>query len=219
MPDPTAATLSQHLLHQADGFFVYPTKVRRTARTKVLHKHWDEGTQRLLEWRKSFAPTGKTQGMDILMSDRVMMDQIYSRALLRMVPEFVERTQSLKNVTLKEIADTDAFVYLREAANCYISGLPLATVALSRAAVENRLRDVCSKHFGKTAINAAEFVELIDRFSKGILPSEGRELAHVVRTSGNAVLHPKDRNTASFATALKVFEAARTVIQMLHDAR
>jgi hypothetical protein len=219
MADATAATLSQHLLHEADRFLVYPVRTRRTAGTKAMHKALDKNMRRLLEWRKSFAPTSKSEDMYDWLFDHVMLDQAYCRAMLQMVPEFVERTQSLKKVTLTEIADTEAFVYLREAANCYISGLPLATVALSRAAVENRLRNVCSKHFPKEAINTAEFIELIDRFSKGLLPLDGRNLAHVVRTSGNAVLHPKDRNMASFATALKVFEAARTVIQMLHHAR
>jgi hypothetical protein len=69
--------------------------------------------------------------------------------LLAEVPEIVERTQRLKELVLSDISQTESLVYLREAANCYILGLPQATVALSRAAVESRVREASAKLFGK----------------------------------------------------------------------
>jgi|SRR5438876_678611 len=144
-----------------------------------------------------------------------MLDQIYCRTLLREVPEIVERTQALRTLTLSDIPNSESFVYLREAANCYISGLPQAAVALSRAAVENRLKAVCAKTFGEKAVAEADFLELIDGLSiRGrILSKEGRDLAHVVRQAGNDVLHDKPTTSAA---ALRVFEEARKIIQLLH---
>jgi hypothetical protein len=126
----------------------------------------------------------------------------------------VERTRALRSLTLSGITNAEYFVYLREAAQCYVSGLPQAAIALSRAAVENRLKEVCAKRFGQGAVENADFKDLIDDLaSRGqLLTREARERAHVVRRAGNEVLH--DQPTAS--NALEVVEAARDVIRMLH---
>jgi hypothetical protein len=166
----------------------------------------------LVEWRKTFSPRPKDPAAEVWYL-AVRLDQMYCRSLLQEVPEIVERTLALQTIVLSNISDSPAFVYLREAANCYISGLPQAAVALSRAAVEHRLREVCRKTHGTKTVMEADFIEVIDRFSKGILDQEGRDLAHSVRLSGNDVLHNKPTDSP---TALRVFEQARKVVQMLH---
>jgi polyhydroxyalkanoate synthesis regulator phasin len=126
----------------------------------------------------------------------------------------VERTRALRSLTLAGISNSEYFVYLREAAQCYVSGLPQAAIALSRAAVENRLREVCARQFGSRAVENTDLKDLIDDIAtRGkVLSKEGRQLAHLVRQAGNDVLH--DEPTTS--NALQVVEAARDVIKLLH---
>lgn len=148
-----------------------------------------------------------------------LLDQMYSRAILRSVPDIVERTRALQDISLSKISNPEAFAYLREAANCYISGFSLASMALSRAAVENLLRQVCAKHLGEEGVATEMFEHLIDRsFAAGILSKTARDLAHKVRRAGNALLHPKgkEQSLPTAAEALRVFETARIVIQTLH---
>jgi hypothetical protein len=117
-------------------------------------------------------------------------------------------------MTLSGISNAEYFVYLREAAQCYVAGLPQAAVALSRAAVENRLKEVCGKRFGKAAVENADLKTLIDDVAtRGqLLSKDARDRAHIVRRAGNQVLH--DEPTAS--DALAVVESARDVIKFLH---
>jgi hypothetical protein len=206
-----APTLSQHLLHEADRFVVYPRKVRRTKNILVMQEYVDEGTRRLIEWRRTFTPDKNWPEQHF--GNEVMLDQIYSRMMLHEVPAMVERTRELRTLTLSGIPTAEYLVYLREAAQCYVSGLPNSAIALSRAAVENRLKEVCAKRFGQSAVADQDLKLLIDLASRGrFLSKEAVDRAHIVRRAGNDVLH--DEPTA--ANALKVIEYARDLIQLLH---
>ncbi len=132
-----------------------------------------------------------------------MLDQIYCRIALQDVPGMVQRTLSLRSLTLARMnSSAEYVVYLREAAQCYVAGLPQAAIALSRAAVENRLKEICAKRFGKSAVETTDLKVLIDDVAaRGqVLSKEGRESAHIVRRAANAVLH--DEPAASDALAV-----------------
>src|SRR5262249_4143032 len=124
---------------------------------------------------------------------------------------------ALSGVTLSDASDSDAFVYLREAANCYIFGLPQAAAALARAAVESRLKEVAAQQFGRRAVDNADLNDLIDdlAFRRGrLITRQQRDDADFVRRTGNKILH---QQATDDATALEVFEAARRVIQALRS--
>lgn len=214
MKQAEAPTLSEHLLREAQRFLFYPQTVYRTKLNLAAQKMVESGIARFAEWRKTFAPQADTAAEQFWTSE-VMLDQMYCRILLQEVPNFVKRTQALRAITLSGISNAEYFVYLREAAHCYISGLPQAAVALSRAAVENRLKEVCAKRFGRAAVDNTDLIKLIDDVAaRGqILSKQGRDLAHLVRMAGNEVLHDEPTNSD---VARRVVEAARDIIRALH---
>ena len=122
----------------------------------------------------------------------------------------VERTRSLANLTLTGVTG-ESLVYLREAANCYIRGLPQAAVALARSAVEVPLRVAASKQFGEKAVAGLGFFALLNDFVvRGrLLTREGLALAHKIRVGADKVLHEEP---TSLAEALELVEAARVVV-------
>jgi hypothetical protein len=151
MKPAEAPSLSLHLLHEATRFLVYPHKVYRSKLNLATQKAVDEGTRRFIDWRRTFTP-GKDWPEDFFTSE-VMLDQIYCRIVLQEVPGMVERTRALRSLTLSGISNAEYFVYLREAAQCYVLGLPqAANRALARSSGEpaqggmhQNLRTACSR--------------------------------------------------------------------------
>jgi hypothetical protein len=188
---------------------MYPVRVYRTRTNLDTQKSVDKFLRKIVEWRKTFSPKPQDEATDFF-SDPVLLDEFYCRDLLKGVPAIVECTIKLSRLTLSGISDSE-FVYLREAATCYIFGLPEAAVALARAAVEDSLRRKLAKFFGKDAVAREHLDYLLDDLApRGkTLSHEGRNLAHKVRVAANNVLH---HQTIGQQDALDVIEAARTVI-------
>jgi hypothetical protein len=209
MKQPPAQTLSDHLLREAEKFRMYPERIYRTRKNLNAQKSFDKFMGRIVEWRKTFVPSGKAEDV-FFSSDRVLLDEFYCRDLLKAIPGIVERTAKLSHLTLSGIPKSE-FVYLREAATCYLLGLPAAAVALARAAIEHSLRRELAKFYGKAAVADEDLKNLLDELSpRGkTLSREGRDLAHKVRVAANIVLHGEPGVEPD---ALVVLEAAKTVI-------
>lgn len=141
------ATLSEHLLYEAEGFSCHPEPIRRTRRSSPAHELFAKLMSGLVEWRKTFSPH-PAEDLGAAFLSPVFLDEFYSRESLKAVPGMVERTRQLSFMTLREPPDLDVAAYLREAAECYVAGLPQATVALCRAAIERRLK-IAARIFGK----------------------------------------------------------------------
>jgi len=127
-----------------------------------------------------------------------------------------ERTLKLKYLVLSGIPPSQ-FVYLVEAANCYIYGLPQAAVALARAAMEESLRDKLALSVGKKAAKALDLEDIIKDLGRTKdLSRDGVTRAHNVRISGNKVLHPDPEvpqpQVAGAPDGLAAIEDARAVI-------
>jgi hypothetical protein len=211
MRQQPTATLSAHLLDEAAKFFLYPNRRYRTKANLSFQEALDSGLRRLVDWRKTFAPQ-RDQTTELWINKPAVLDELYSRELLRSVPEIVERTRSLANITLSR-ASGESFVYLREAANCYIFGLPQAAVALSRAAIETPLRKSAAKQFGDKAVADLGLFALLELAVRGRILSKGNlTLAHKVRIAADRVLHEEPISTPE---VLEIFEAARTVVAEL----
>lgn len=204
-----ALTLSGHLLREAERFRMYPQRVYRTRINLDVQRMVNKFLGKLVEWRKTFAPRREDEDANFW-SDPVLLDEFYCRDLLKGVPAIVERTLRLSHLTLSGISNSE-FVYLREAANCYIFGLPEAAVALARAAVEDCLRGKLAKFFGKDAVARVDLKDLLDDLAPRAraLSRGGQALAHKVRLAANNVLH---HQTIGQPEALAVIEAARTVV-------
>src|SRR5947209_20160637 len=106
MKPATAPTLSQHLLDEANRFFLYPKKVYRSKLNLLTQKALEEGLKRFIDWRRTFAPRRDDLHLDFFTSE-IMLNQIYSRLVLQEVPRMVKRTQALRSLTLSGISNAE----------------------------------------------------------------------------------------------------------------
>jgi hypothetical protein len=164
MKQPTAVTLSDYLSREADKFLLYPRRVYRTRSNIEVQKFHDRCMQWLVNWRKSFAPRPQDEFTEVF-SRPIFLDEFYCHNLLKAVPGIVERTTKLRHLTLSGISNSE-FVHLREAAHCYIFGLPQAAVALARAALEDCIRKKFAKFWGRKTVAQQELKELIDELER-----------------------------------------------------
>jgi uncharacterized protein DUF4145 len=187
---------------------MYPERVYRTRSNLDAQKRYDKYMRQIVEWRKTFAPKPEDSTSE-LFNDPGLLDEFYCRDLLKGIRAVVDRTLQLSHLTLSGISNSE-FVYLREAANCYILGLPEAAVALARAAVEDCLRTKLAKFLGKKAVADAKLENLLhDLAPRGFLSRQVQDSADKVRLAANIVLH---RQTIGQPEALAVLEQARSVI-------
>ena len=213
-------TLSEYLLREASRFpLFYPMTGRRTPGSLAAQEFLDGFMKEHSEWRKTFAPRPIKQ-TEHIWNEPHSLNDFYCRELLRQVPEIVARDRKLSQMILSEIKDPQSFVYLREAANCYILGLPQAAIALSRAAIESRLKIALAKNFGKKVVIGVGLYELINDFAvRGkppLLSPTVRKSANKVREAGDDVLRNKPADSGS---ALEVIEAAKGVVLELEGKR
>jgi hypothetical protein len=74
-----------------------------------------------------------------MLEDR--LDSYYVRKFLRDAPKLVQRTMQLSALGMKAVPSSAAGFYLREATRCFVYGFWGASVAMSRAALEQGLRE------------------------------------------------------------------------------
>ena|SRR2546425_2296510 len=98
------------------------------------------------------------------------LDDHYSRSLLKEVPEIVRRALKLEPLYVKRQIKGPAETYVREATRAYLFGFFQASVALSRSALEQSLRESLRSGASLLAqtdellslIRAAELSKLLD---------------------------------------------------------
>jgi len=119
------------------------------------------------------------------------LDSYYVRKVLRDAPKLVQRTLQLETMATQEIPQTNGAFYLREATRCYIHGFWAACVALSRAAVEQALKEAVAKAVGATASDSklSTLVESARRLR--LADPAVLSLADEVRIAGNRTVHNK----------------------------
>jgi hypothetical protein len=119
------------------------------------------------------------------------LDSYYVRKVLRDAPKLVLRTLQLETMATQEIPQTNGAFYLREATRCYIHGFWGACVALSRAAVEQALKEAVAKAVGATASDSklSTLVESARRLR--LADPAVLSLADEVRIAGNRTVHNK----------------------------
>jgi hypothetical protein len=212
---PLPDRLSEHLLAEARRFLLYPKRMYRTESNLDRQANWDERLHAVVEWRKTFAPQAKAAAVTFL-SEPILLDELYCRELLAAVPRIVERTMLLSETTL-EGPEPEAIAYLRQAASCFILGLPEAAVALCRTAIEADIRAKAAERFGAQAAAAPDLKDLIEDLARRgqVLKPDGIALAHRVRILARDVLHKGARVTDE--QAREALEAARQVVLLLRS--
>lgn len=208
MKRPLPAVLSEYLLQEAARFLSYPRPLRRTKSSNRTVELFDEKLRIIFEWRKTFAPPQVGDTHKVL-GDTAILDEFYSREALRAVSGMVDRTRRLASLTLAGLAGDESVVYLREAANCYVLGLPQASMGQARAAVQPALTKRVAKYAGK-GVADWDFERLVEYATeKRLLSPHGNTCAQKLWSTASHVLHghPAERQTA-----LNLFEAARSVM-------
>jgi hypothetical protein len=144
------------------------------------------------------------------------LDSYYVRKVLKEAPKLVQRTLQLETMATQEIPLTDGAFYLREATRCYIHGFWAACVALSRAALEQALKEAVAKATGTSAseyklsklVESARALRLAD---PAVL-----SLAEQVRIAGNRTVHNKASNQRE---AWDTLIAVRAVMLALYEGQ
>jgi hypothetical protein len=164
----------------------------------------DDETNSLVAYWKALNRSGGSLFKDLL-------EDAYFRDLMDHVPKMVERTVKLSAIVTQKIPAEDTIVYLREATRTYIAGYWHASVALSRAALEEALREKVRET--GLGIEAYELKALINAAHRtAILDDAHLQLTREVQTVGNNVLHG---TTVDDQQAWDVLCAVRGVLRHL----
>jgi hypothetical protein len=99
--------------------------------------------------------------------------------------------------------------YMKDASRTYAMSFFVASVGLSRSAVEAALRPRMAKYLGAGPARDFDLIDAINRAPS--LDKAIRDLAHRVRIVGNDVIH--DGKSVTADETLEIIEAARTVIE------
>jgi predicted translin family RNA/ssDNA-binding protein len=117
------------------------------------------------------------------------LDDHYTRKLVTAVPGYVRRTLELSRLEGSRVPSKTTNSYLREAVRTYIFGFPQASIALSRAALEQALKEQLG-HQGRQIFLKME--QLLDEAEGArIIDSVIRQTAREVADEADAVLHEK----------------------------
>jgi hypothetical protein len=136
------------------------------------------------------------------------LEDTYFRDLMKQIPKMVQRTLQLTQIVTSRINSQATAVYLREATRTYLNGFCQASIALSRAAVEEALREKAKgMNLGIESYDLKLLIQAANR--SGILDDAHLSLARHVQRSGNLVLHGKP---GSDRDAWDVLCAARGVL-------
>jgi len=214
--------LSQELLRYADQlereFLEDASPVDR--RDWPIHKKFVENiVSALISARETVWSTDLTDFERFSSENREMVDGLldshYTILGLNRVHSLVARTMRLAQLQAKYAPSPQSNSYIQEAARAYISGLPMASVAMSRAALEQALKDRVGKQgdgdrdttFAKLANYARKWKILDEADTK-----RSKDLADEC----NRLLHEKP--IESDDKAFEILAAIRTLIQKIYSA-
>jgi hypothetical protein len=138
------------------------------------------------------------------------LDSLYVRELVAAVPEYVERTIALSHLSAGRKPPKRMNKYLGEAVRAYILGLPLASIAISRAALEQGIND-CLTSTPEDAAFSAKIDQIVEAL--GIDESIGRTAKQVVRKC-NSVIH---EGPVGLPVAFEILVKVRIVLEALYS--
>jgi len=118
---------------------------------------------------------------------RFFLDRHFTCEVVRAVPGYVERTVQLSRLQGLNLPSKTTNSYLREAVRTYILDLPQASVALSRAAMEQALKERLGRQLSGDFVT---FQKLLEEARKWNILDRTMELcARDVANAGDNVMH------------------------------
>lgn len=143
-----------------------------------------------------------------------LLDSRYTLAGLNNVNCLVDRTMRLAQLRAASTPSSQTNRYIQEAARSYINGLPLASVAMSRAALEQGLKERLGRQGSGVHV---EFRELLDEAKKyRLLSGAGQKAARGLAKECNDLLHEKP---VSEEKAFEILGAIRSLLEEIYSAQ
>jgi hypothetical protein len=144
------------------------------------------------------------------------LDDYYVRRFLREAPKIVQRTMQLDPLGAKSLPPSKVNFYVREATRCFVYGFSAASVILSRAALEQGLRERVSAASGVSA-SRYELSQLVENARRLRLADAATlDMAEEVRVTGNRVVHAE---TSSQSEAFGTLTAVRAVLLAIYGGK
>ena len=129
------------------------------------------------------------------------------------MPGYVKRTLQLSRLNSINFPSKTTNGYLQEAVRTYILGLPQASVALSRAAMEQALKENLGRQLSGDFIT---FQKLLEEARKWNILDRTMELcARDIANAGDSVMHEKP---TTIPQALEVLAKLRGLLQHIYSA-
>jgi hypothetical protein len=140
------------------------------------------------------------------------LDDYFTREVINAVPGYVERTLQLSRLRADRLPSNITNGYLKEAVRTYILGLPQASVALCRAALEQALKESLGLQLAGTFIR---FQELLKEARKwNVLDGATEHMARDVANAGDEVMHEKPTDLRQ---AGEILTKARGLLQHIYS--
>ena len=144
--------------------------------------------------------------VETLLNDR------FTRDLVGQVPGYVERTLQLSRLKAAQPPSKVTNGYLQEAVRTYIFGLPQASVALSRAALEQALKEGLGYQSSNTFVEMKDLLKEAE--TAGVIDHAHRTFARQVANAADDVLHEKP---TTLPKALDVLIKMRGILEFVYS--
>jgi hypothetical protein len=142
---------------------------------------------------------------------RDFLDDRFTRDVIAAVPGYVRRTMELSRLEGSRLPSKITNGYLREAVRTYIYGLPQASVALCRAAMEQALKENLGYQGTGTFVKMEALLDEAE--GAGVIDSVMRKAARKIADDADDVLHEKPVDSKK---AYEVLLALRGVLQHVY---
>lgn len=120
---------------------------------------------------------------------RELLDERFTRDVISAVPGYVNRTLELSRLEGSRLPSKITNGYLREAVRTYIFGLPQASVALCRAAMEQALKENLGYQGSRTFVQMSGLLDEAE--GAGIIDDKIRAMGREIANDADDVLHEK----------------------------
>lgn len=189
-----AATLSAHLLEEAQKFIAYPNRVRRAK----AEAEFVEETLWPLVLQLGVVQKGKALPLQGL------LDEFFVKKLVGEVPEYVDRTRLLPTVEHAGAVPRQVNLYLEQASWCFVLGLWDGVVALSRACLEAALEDRVGERAGRQMRDLKGWIAEAEKLR---LDAGQLKRARDIQVLGNKVLHERSATPGEAKLAILTLRA------------
>ena len=142
---------------------------------------------------------------------RHFLDERFTRDMIQSVPGYVSRTMELSRLEGSRTPSQTTNSYLQEAVRTYIFGFPQASIALSRAALEQSLKEELGHQDRRIFVDMNNLLDEAE--GAGVIDIVIRKTARKIASEADAVLHERP---ADLPKAYDVLLMLRGVLQHIY---